>query len=188
MGFMDYRRTYIKDLFQEKPGTEVSAFGWVKTRRDSKGVTFVQLNDGSCFKDIQIVIDAGTLPEEELKRVTTGASVRFDGTIVDSPAAGQAVELKATGLHVFGEADPTKYPMQKKGATMEFLREISHLRTRGNTFGAMFRQRLRGRGRDVCCHDAFGSRSARNSCPPERIRLRQRFLWQAELFNGFRSA
>lgn len=143
MGFMDYRRTYIKDLFQEKPGTEVSAFGWVKTRRDSKGVTFVQLNDGSCFKDIQIVIDAGTLPEEELKRVTTGASVRFDGEIVDSPAAGQAVELKATGLHVFGEADPTKYPMQKKGATMEFLREISHLRTRGNTFGAMFRVRAR---------------------------------------------
>jgi len=138
---MDYRRQYIKDLFVLSPGTAVSAYGWVKTRRDSKGVSFVQLSDGSCFQDLQVVVDAGALPEEELKKLTTGASCRFDGEIVASPAAGQAVELKATGVEVYGEADPLKYPLQKKGATMEFLREIAHLRTRGNTFGAVFRVR-----------------------------------------------
>lgn len=138
---MDYRRQYVKDLFALSPGTAVSAFGWVKTRRDSKGVSFVQLSDGSCFKDLQVVIDAGTLSEDVMRELTTGASVRFDGEIVASPAAGQAVEFKATGAEVFGPADPEKYPLQKKGATMEFLREIAHLRTRGNTFGAVNRVR-----------------------------------------------
>jgi asparaginyl-tRNA synthetase len=138
---MDYRRAYIKDLFSLAPGTEISAFGWVKTRRDSKGISFVQLNDGSTFKDLQVIVDAGVLPEDELKKVTTGASVRFEGVVVESPAAGQAVELRASALEVFGAADPLTYPLQKKGATMEFLREISHLRVRGNTFGAVFRVR-----------------------------------------------
>lgn len=140
---MDYRRRYIRHLFELAPGTKADAFGWVKTRRDSKGVSFVQLNDGSCQRDLQVVIDAGTIPESELKRLTTGACVRFGGEIVESPAAGQAVELKAIDLEVFGEADPEKYPLQKKGATMEFLREIAHLRVRGNTFGAVFRVRSR---------------------------------------------
>jgi asparaginyl-tRNA synthetase len=138
---MDYRRQTIKDLFQLTPGVKASAYGWVKTRRDSKGITFVQLSDGSCFKDLQIVVEEGTLDPDALKVVTTGASVRFDGEIVESPAAGQAVELKASGLEVYGEADPTTYPLQKKGATMEYLREIAHLRVRGNTFGAVFRVR-----------------------------------------------
>ncbi len=138
---MDYRRRYIKDLFQVQPGTEVSAYGWVKTRRDSKGISFVQLSDGSCFKDLQVVIDEGKIPGDELKRVTTGACVRFDGKVVESPAAGQPVELAATGVEIYGEADPATYPLQKKGASFEFLREIAHLRVRGNTFGAVFRMR-----------------------------------------------
>lgn len=143
MASMDYRRTYVKDLFLLAPGTETDAYGWVKTRRDSKGVSFVQLSDGSSFKDLQVVIDAGTLPEETLKALTTGACVKFSGSIVESPAAGQAVEFKAAACEVLGEADPEKYPLQKKGATMEFLREIGHLRCRGNTFGAVFRVRSR---------------------------------------------
>ena len=138
---MDYRRQTIKDLFLLSPGAKTSAYGWVKTRRDSKGITFIQVSDGSCFKDLQVVVEEGAIDAEILKAVTTGASVRFDGEIVESPAAGQAVELKATGIEVYGEADPTTYPLQKKGATMEYLREIAHLRVRGNTFGAVFRVR-----------------------------------------------
>ena len=138
---MDYRRTYIRDLFEATPGSQAEAYGWVKTRRDSKGVSFVQLSDGSCFKDLQVVVEAGTLPEDDLKKVTTGACVRFGGEIVASPAAGQAVEFKATSLEVLGEADPEKYPLQKKGASFEFLREIGHLRVRSNTFGAVYRVR-----------------------------------------------
>jgi asparaginyl-tRNA synthetase len=138
---MDYRRSYIKQLFELAPGTEATAFGWVKTRRDSKGLSFVQLNDGSTFKDLQIIVDGGVVDPELLKKVTTGSCVAFNGVIVESPAAGQAVELKATALEIFGEADPLTYPLQKKGATMEFLREKAHLRVRGNTFGAVFRVR-----------------------------------------------
>ncbi|MGI8924087.1 MAG: asparagine--tRNA ligase [Fimbriimonadales bacterium] len=138
---MDYRRTYLQNLLTARPGTQTSAFGWVKTRRDSKGVHFVQLSDGSTFADLQVVIEVGALPEDVLKQVTTGACVRFDGTIVESPAVGQTVELKATDCEVFGPADPAEYPMQKKGASFEFLRDIAHFRTRGNTFGAVFRVR-----------------------------------------------
>jgi asparaginyl-tRNA synthetase len=138
---MDYRRQYVKDLLALAPGSRASAYGWVKTRRDSKGVSFVQLSDGSCQRDLQIVIEAGAVSEEILKRITTGACARFDGEIVASPAAGQAVELKAEAAHLYGPADPERYPLQKKGATMEFLREIAHLRARGNTFGAVFRVR-----------------------------------------------
>ncbi|MCH8979632.1 MAG: asparagine--tRNA ligase, partial [Armatimonadetes bacterium] len=82
---MDYRRTYIRDLLASPPGGTASAYGWVKTRRDSKEVHFVQLNDGSCFADLQVVVAAGSLPEEEMKKVTTGACVRFDGDLVESP-------------------------------------------------------------------------------------------------------
>ena len=140
---MDYRRTYLRDLLASSPGEVVSAYGWVKTRRDSKGVHFVQLNDGSCFADFQVVIDVGSLPEAELKKVTTGACVRFDGELVESPGSGQAIEMKATALEVYGPADPESYPLQKKGASFEFLREIAHLRVRGNSFGAVTRVRHR---------------------------------------------
>lgn len=152
---MDYRRTYIKDLFETAPGTEASAYGWVKTRRDSKEVSFVQLNDGSTFRDMQVVIPNGTISEEVLKNITTGACLRFDGKIVESPAAGQAVEFAATGCEVYGPADPATYPLQKKGASFEFLREIAHLRTRGNTFGAVFRVRSRAA---FAIHQFFNSR------------------------------
>ncbi len=132
---------YIRDLFQQAPGAAVEAHGWVKTRRDSKGVHFIQLSDGSCFKDLQVVIEAGQIPEETLAQATTGACLRVTGELVASPGAGQAVELKARELHVYGGADPATYPLQKKGHTMEFLREIAHLRPRSNTFGAVFRVR-----------------------------------------------
>jgi asparaginyl-tRNA synthetase len=132
---------YIRDIFQKVPGTPVVARGWVKTRRDSKGVTFIQLSDGSTFQDLQVVIDAGTIPEETLGQSTTGACLAVNGTLVESPGAGQAVELKASALEVLGTADPQTYPLQKKGHTMEFLREIAHLRPRSNTFGAVFRVR-----------------------------------------------
>ena len=138
---MILRGEYIRDIFLKTPGTAVQAHGWVKTRRDSKGITFLQLSDGSCFADLQIVIDAGTVAEEILAKVATGACIRVTGELVESPAAGQAVELKAGEIHIFGDADPTTYPLQKKGHTMEFLREIAHLRVRSNTFGAVFRVR-----------------------------------------------
>src|SRR5580700_8276316 len=106
---------YIKDILGKTAGSAVAAHGWVKTRRDSKGVHFVQLNDGSSFADLQVVIDAGSIPEDTLKHVTTGACVRIEGNLVESPAAGQAVELKAITIHLFGPADTIAYPLQKKG-------------------------------------------------------------------------
>ena len=132
---------YIRDIFQKAPGASVTARGWVKTRRDSKGVTFIQLSDGSCFQDLQVVIDAGVIPDETLHQATTGACLAVSGDLVESPGAGQAVELKAREMTVYGGADPATYPLQKKGHTMEFLREIAHLRPRSNTFGAVFRVR-----------------------------------------------
>ncbi|MFO7177986.1 MAG: asparagine--tRNA ligase [Pseudomonadota bacterium] len=132
---------YVRDLLESEPGRRVTARGWVKTRRDSKGLHFVQLNDGSCFRDLQVVIEAGVVPEADLAAVTTGACVEVDGEIVASPAAGQRVELRGTAVRVLGPADPATYPLQKKGHSFEFLREIAHLRSRSNTFGAVFRVR-----------------------------------------------
>ena len=132
---------YIKDILSSAAGQTVTAHGWVKTRRDQKGVFFAQLNDGSCFADLQVVIESGTIGEDVLKDITTGACLRVTGELVDSPAAGQSVELKAKEVEIYGSADPGTYPLQKKGHTMEFLRDIAHLRTRSNTFGAVFRVR-----------------------------------------------
>src|SRR5438874_11378688 len=132
---------YVRDVLGKAPGTDVTVHGWVKTRRDSKGVHFVQLNDGSTVVDLQVVVEAGSIPEDTLRVVTTGACVRVRGELVASPAAGQAVELKAREIEVYGGADPATYPLQKKGHTMEFLREIAHLRPRSNTFGAVTRVR-----------------------------------------------
>lgn len=138
---MDYRRTYIRDLLSSQPRPETTAYGWVKTRRDSKDVSFVQLSDGSSFADLQVVLDHKDFADEAIKKLTTGTCVKFEGELVASMGGGQSVELKAKTFEVFGEADPATYPLQKKGATMEFLREIAHLRCRGNTFGAVFRVR-----------------------------------------------
>src|SRR6267142_225886 len=138
---MIQRGGYVRDVLGKAPGADVTVHGWVRTRRDSKGVHFVQINDGSTFTDLQIVIDAGVIPDETLRVVTTGACIRARGELVTSPAAGQSVELKVREITVYGGADPATYPLQKKGHTMEFLRDIAHLRTRSNTFGAVFRVR-----------------------------------------------
>jgi asparaginyl-tRNA synthetase len=131
----------VKQAFTLPIDSEITLRGWVRSRRDSKGVTFIELNDGSRFKSMQLVVDAGVIPEEILKQVTTGSSIAASGTLVESPAKGQAVELKVASLRLYGTADATTYPLQKKGHTLEFLREISHLRVRSNTFGAAFRVR-----------------------------------------------
>jgi len=133
--------TSISDILNTALGSQVSAQGWVKTRRDSKGIHFIQLNDGSTFQDLQVVIESGAIPEDTLAHATTGACVSVTGELIASPGAGQSVELKARELQVYGPADPAIYPLQKKGHTMEFLREIAHLRVRSNTFGAVFRVR-----------------------------------------------
>lgn len=132
---------YVRDLLAGTPGTSVTAHGWVRTRRDSKGVHFVQLSDGSSFHDLQVVIEDGVVDAALLKSVTTGACVRVEGELVASPAQGQKVELKARAVHVFGAADAASYPLQKKGHSFEYLREIAHLRPRAATFGAVFRVR-----------------------------------------------
>ena len=131
---------FIRDLIKAEPGRTVTAHGWVKTRRDSKGVHFVQLGDGSSFKDLQVVFPSESFNAQALEQVTTGACVAITGELVASPAAGQRVELRASSFQVLGAADST-YPLQKKGHSFEFLREIGHLRPRSNTFGAVFRVR-----------------------------------------------
>src|SRR6478672_8475449 len=103
---------YVRDLLRKAPGTAVEARGWVKTRRDSKGIHFAQMSDGSCFADLQVVIEDGVVPEDVLHHVTTGACICVAGELVESPAAGQAVELKAREIEVYGGADPATYPLQ----------------------------------------------------------------------------
>ncbi len=131
----------VKQAFGAAVGSEILLRGWVRSRRDSKGVTFIELNDGSRFKSMQLVVDAGAIAEDTLKQITTGSSIEAAGTLVESPAKGQAVELKVAAIKLYGSADSATYPLQKKGHTLEFLREISHLRVRSNTFGAAFRVR-----------------------------------------------
>src|SRR5690349_515679 len=132
---------YVRSLLKRSPGETVTARGWVKTRRDSKNVHFIQLNDGSSPVDLQVVLDSGVAPPEVVATITTGACISVDGDLVASPGKGQAVELKALALTVHGAANPELYPLQKKKHTLETLREIGHLRPRSNTFGAVFRVR-----------------------------------------------
>ena len=136
-------RTLIKHLLAATEAkNDLTVKGWVRTRRDSKGFSFLELNDGSCLSSLQIVVDASTPGYTEITRFTTGASAVVEGSLVPSPAAGQKWELKATRIELLGEAD-AGYPLQKKGHTMEFLRSIAHLRPRSNLFGAVFRTRSR---------------------------------------------
>ena len=137
------KRTKIVDLFRtpELVGKEVSVMGWVRTRRGNKHVQFVALNDGSTIKNVQIVFDLEKFSDEQLKPVTTGSSIHVTGLLVESMGKGQSVEIQAQTLEVFGTADPDTYPLQKKGHTLEFLREKAHLRPRTNTFGAVLRIR-----------------------------------------------
>lgn len=122
-------------------GEEINVKGWVRTRRGNKNVGFVALNDGSTIHNIQIVIDIAQFGEEFLKPITTGACINVNGILVESQGKGQSVEIQATEVEIYGGADPTTYPLQKKGHSLEFLREIAHLRPRTNTFGAIFRMR-----------------------------------------------
>jgi len=123
-------------------GTRATVGGWVRSRRDSKALSFLVLSDGSTIQTLQVVVDA-TVPgyTDFLADLTTGASVEIVGELVESPGKGQRVELRADTLVVLGKADPETYPLQKKGHSMEFLRSIAHLRARSNVFGAVFRIR-----------------------------------------------
>ncbi len=132
---------YIRDLLRQPAGEAVTARGWVKTRRDSKNVHFIQLNDGSSPVDLQVVLDQGVVEPAIVATITTGACLSVEGELVASLGKGQSVELKARTLTVHGAADPEEYPLQKKKHTLETLRLIGHLRSRSNTFSAVFRVR-----------------------------------------------
>ena len=121
--------------------SEVVVKGWVRTKRGNKNVAFIALNDGSCVANIQIVVDLQKIAEESLKTVTTGACIAVKGTLVESLGADQGVEVQAERIEVYGTADPESYPVQKKGHSLEFLRDIAYLRPRTNTFGAVLRIR-----------------------------------------------
>ncbi|HAB14767.1 MAG TPA: asparagine--tRNA ligase [Planctomycetaceae bacterium] len=136
-------RRIVQILADGQPGESQKVCGWVRTRRDSKaGLSFVELNDGSCLSSLQLVVP-GDLDgwDDAVGRVTTGASLRVSGTLKESPGKGQRVELGVESLEVIGEADAESYPLQKKRHSFEFLREIAHLRPRTNTFGAIARIR-----------------------------------------------
>ena len=135
------RRTKIVDVLKCRDfGSMVNVKGWVRTRRGSKQVSFIALNDGSTINNVQIVADLANFDEEMLKQVATGACISVNGELVESIGSGQAAEIQAREIEVLGACDNT-YPLQKKGCSMEFLREIAHLRPRTNTFGAVFRIR-----------------------------------------------
>ncbi|MBQ3555783.1 MAG: asparagine--tRNA ligase [Bacteroidales bacterium] len=136
------KRIRIADLFTQKPiGEEVNVKGWVRTKRGNKQVAFIALNDGTTIKNIQIVVDLATADEEQMKTITTGACLSVVGELVASQGGGQEIEIQCKEIEVYGTADPQTYPLQKKGHSMEYLREVAHLRPRTNTFGAVFRIR-----------------------------------------------
>jgi len=136
------RRLKVAELLKATDfDKDVLVKGWVRSKRGNKNVSFIAVNDGSVIHNIQVVADATKFSEEELKLVTTGACIAAYGKLVQSQGAGQTVEIQANKIEVLGTADPDTYPLQKKAHTMEFLREIAHLRPRTNTFGAIFRIR-----------------------------------------------
>jgi asparaginyl-tRNA synthetase len=136
------KRTKIKDLLLTgEVNREVVAKGWVRTVRESKNVTFISINDGSTMQNLQVVVDPGTADPGLLARINTGAGLSARGILIESPGAGQRVELKASDIILYGAADPDEYPLQPKKHSLEFLREKAHLRFRTNTFGAITRVR-----------------------------------------------
>lgn len=138
-----FMRTLLKRvLLKDAPEDDLLVAGWVRTRRDSKGFSFLELNDGSCLGSLQIIADHGIPGASEVNRMSTGASIEVRGKLIASPAAGQRWELQATEIRLIGEA-PEDYPLQKKGHSPEFLRGIAHLRPRTNLYGAVFRMRSR---------------------------------------------
>lgn len=136
-------RKSVKHLLaSESAEASVELSGWVRTRRDSKEFSFVELNDGSCLQGIQVIIDAGISGSDQVSKMNTGASVSVVGELVESPGKGQSWEVRATEVSLLGEA-PEDFPLQKKGHSPEFLRSIAHLRPRTNLYGAVFRMRSR---------------------------------------------
>ncbi|MFP4564263.1 MAG: asparagine--tRNA ligase [Spirochaetia bacterium] len=148
----------VREILDTTPvGTETAVNGWVRTKRDSKNVCFLELNDGSSMKSLQLIVDKGTdtVPDELLERITTGASLTVTGEVVESPGKNQRVEMHVKGLELYGEAPAESYPLQKKRHSFEFLREIAHLRPRTNTFGAVARVR---NTLSMAIHNFFQSR------------------------------
>ncbi len=136
------KRTIIADALKSTEyGKSINIKGWVRTRRGNKNVSFIALNDGSIIHSIQVVADNEKFGEDFLKPITTGACISITGILVESMGKGQTVEIQAEEIEIYGAADPETYPLQKKGHTLEFLREIAHLRPRTNTFGAILRIR-----------------------------------------------
>ena len=131
----------VKDLLKKAPGEEVLAKGWVRTKRGNKEIAFIALNDGSTINNIQIVVDKTAVDAELLAKVTTGACIAVQGKLVESIGSGQAVEIQASEIEVYGECDPVRYPLQKKDTSFEYLRTVAHMRPRTNTFGAVLRLR-----------------------------------------------
>ena len=134
-------RTKVRDLLNMKAGQEVLAKGWVRTKRGNKEIVFVALNDGSTIKNIQIVIDKNADTETILPKITTGACIGVKGNLVESVGSGQAVEIHADEITLYGPCDPVRYPLQKKDTSLEYLRTVAHMRPRTNTFGAILRLR-----------------------------------------------
>jgi len=136
------KRTEIKEALQmQELDKEINVKGWVRNKRGSKNVAFIALNDGSTINNLQLVIDLNVIPEENLALMHTGASVSAVGNLVKSAGSGQSVEMNVTSIELIGAADPEKYPLQPKKHSLEFLREIAHLRFRTNTFSAIMRLR-----------------------------------------------
>lgn len=138
--------TKVKELLQPKQhgievNSEVTVKGWVRTNRGNKYVRFLAINDGSIIHNIQVVVEVSDFEDEKLKLLTNGSGVCIKGILVESQGKGQSVEIQAKDIEIYGSADPTTYPLQKKGHSLEFLREIAHLRPRTNTFGAILRLR-----------------------------------------------
>ena len=131
----------LKDDVSTLLDTSINIKGWVRTKRGNKNVAFLAINDGSIIHNMQVVVDLANFDEDLMKSITTGACVSVDGRLVKSQGQGQAVEVQAENIVLYGAADPDSYPLQKKGHSMEFLREIGHLRPRTNTFGAILRLR-----------------------------------------------
>lgn len=136
------KRSMIKELIKSPTlNQEVVVKGWVRTKRGNKSVSFIAINDGSCIQNIQIVADAEKFSSALISSITTGAAIGVKGTLVASQGAGQTIEVQAQEIEVYGTCDPNTYPLQKKGHSLEFLREIAYLRPRTNTFGAILRIR-----------------------------------------------
>ena len=134
-------RTKVKDLLQMAAGQEGLAKGWVRTKRGNKEIAFIALNDGSTIKNVQIVVDKNEETEAILPKITTGACIGVLGDLVESVGSGQAVEIHAKEITLYGPCDPVRYPLQKKDTSLEYLRTVAHMRPRTNTFGAVLRLR-----------------------------------------------